>query len=114
MTEGGGLNSPVWNKYAIKNNIISKEYEGRYEKLRDDYRFSTLVGKKLNCEVENLALSRNSNENIITYYELLLVGGSYNSTILAEEKWTLTWEYSYENQDKGFRCAKTIPQNNND
>ena len=65
MTEGGGLNSPVWNEYAIKNNIISKEYVGRYEKLRDDYRFSTLVGKELNCEVENLALSRNSNENII-------------------------------------------------
>ena len=24
MTEGGGLNSPVWNEYAIKNNIYRK------------------------------------------------------------------------------------------
>ena len=59
-------------------------------------------------------MCNNSNENILSYYELLLLGGSYTSTILSEEKWTLVWESDFENQDVGFRCAKTIPQNNND
>ena len=27
FTEGGGLNSPVFNEYAIKNKLISKEYK---------------------------------------------------------------------------------------
>ena len=45
FTEGGGLNSPVFNEYAIKNNLIPKEYEGEYEKTRKGFRYSTLIGK---------------------------------------------------------------------
>ena len=32
FTEGGGLNSPVFNEYAIKNKLISKEYKENYKK----------------------------------------------------------------------------------
>ena len=64
FTEGGGLNSPVFNEYAIKNNLIPKEYEGEYEKTRKGFRYSTLIGKNLNCEVENFGKGRSSNEYI--------------------------------------------------
>ena len=64
FTEGGGLNSPVFNEYAIKNNLIPKEYEGEYEKTRKSFRYSTLIGKNLNCEVENFGKGRSSNEYI--------------------------------------------------
>jgi len=64
FTEGGGLNSPVFNEYAIKNNLIPKEYEGEYEKTRKGFRYSTLIGKDLNCEVENFGKGRSSNEYI--------------------------------------------------
>ena len=64
FTEGGGLNSPVFNEYAIKNNLIPNEYEGKYKKTRKDFRYSTLIGKDLNCEVENFGKGRSSNEYI--------------------------------------------------
>ena len=64
FTEGGGLNSPVFNEYAIKNNLIPNEYEGEYKKTRKDFRYSTLIGKDLNCEVENFGKGRSSNEYI--------------------------------------------------
>ena len=64
FTEGGGLNSPVFNEYAIKNKLISKEYKENYKKTRNDFRYSTLVGKDLNCEVENFGKGRSSNEYI--------------------------------------------------
>ena len=64
FTEGGGLNSPVFNEYATKNNLIPKEYEGEYEKTRKGFRYSTLIGKDLNCEVENFGKGRSSNEYI--------------------------------------------------
>ena len=64
FTEGGGLNSPVFNEYAIKNNLIPKEYEGEYEKTRKGFRYSTLIGKDLNCEVENFGKGCSSNEYI--------------------------------------------------
>jgi len=64
FTEGGGLNSPVFNEYAIKNNLIPNEYEGEYEKTRKGFRYSTLIGKNLNCEVENFGKGRSSNEYI--------------------------------------------------
>ena len=64
FTEGGGLNSPVFNEYAIKNNLIPKEYEGEYEKTRKGFRYSTLIEKNLNCEVENFGKGRSSNEYI--------------------------------------------------
>ena len=64
FTEGGGLNSPVFNEYAIKNNLIPNEYEGEYKKTRKDFRYSTLIGKNLNCEVENFGKGRSSNEYI--------------------------------------------------
>lgn len=65
FTEGGGLNSPIWNKYAIKHNLIPKEFEGQYEKVKKHYRFSTLIGNELNCEVENFAVGGSSNETIL-------------------------------------------------
>ena len=64
FTEGGGLNSPVFNEYAIKNKLISKEYKENYKKTRNDFRYSTLVGKDLNCEVENFGKGCSSNEYI--------------------------------------------------
>ena len=64
FTEGGGLNSPVFNEYAIKNNLIPKEFEGEYEKTRKGFRYSTLIGKDLNCEVENFGKGSSSNEYI--------------------------------------------------
>ena len=64
FTEGGGLNSPVFNEYAIKHNLIPKEYEGEYEKTRKGFRYSTLIGKDLNCEVENFGKGCSSNEYI--------------------------------------------------
>ena len=76
FTEGGGMDSEEWYQYAIKNGIWEEDdYKQEriqsggnptyYRRLiRDRYRFSTLVGKKLNCEVENLAEDCNSNENI--------------------------------------------------
>lgn len=65
FTEGGGLNSPVWNEYAIKHNLIPKEFEGQYEKVKEHYRFSTLIGNELNCEVENFGVSAGSNDTIL-------------------------------------------------
>ena len=64
FTEGGGLNSPVFNEYAIKNKLISNEYKENYEKTQNDFRYSTLIGKDLNCEVENFGKGRSSNEYI--------------------------------------------------
>ena len=70
FTEGGGLNSPVFNKYAIKHNLLPKKYEGRCNQVMKDYRFSTLVGRKLNCKVTNYGKSCANNESIInTLYE---------------------------------------------
>ena len=54
----------MFNEYAIKNNLIPKEYEGEYEKTRKGFRYSTLIGKNLNCEVENFGKGRSSNEYI--------------------------------------------------
>ena len=64
FTEGGGLNSPVFNEYAIKNKLISNEYKGNYEKTQNDFRYSTLIAKDLNCEVENFGKGCSSNEYI--------------------------------------------------
>ena len=64
FTEGGGLNWPVFNEYAIKNKLISNEYKENYEKTQNDFRYSTLIGKDLNCEVENFGKGRSSNEYI--------------------------------------------------
>jgi len=65
FTEGGGLNSPLWNEYAIKHNLIPKEFEGQYEKVKEHYRFSTLIGNELNCEVKNFGVGGGSNDTIL-------------------------------------------------
>jgi hypothetical protein len=84
FTEGGGLDSFEWNTYALKHNLIDEKWNIRtthpnleidlkdltmergilYKQYRDEHKFSTLIGKKLKCQVDNLALSCNSNENI--------------------------------------------------
>jgi hypothetical protein len=65
FTEGGGLNSPTWNEYAIKHNLIPKTLKGRNYEVMDRYRFSTLIGNELNCQVKNFGLSGGSNESIL-------------------------------------------------
>ena len=44
FTEGGGLNSPVFNKYAIKHNLLLSKYKDKYEEVVEDYRFSAGQG----------------------------------------------------------------------
>ena len=65
FTEGGGLNSPNWNEYAIKHNLIPKSLKGRCGEVMKKYRYSTLIGNELNCEVKNFAISGGSNETIL-------------------------------------------------
>ena len=82
FTEGGGLDGVEWNKYGLKNKLISSKWDiekngkpdegldtrphrNLCEKYAKQHRFSHLVGQKLNCEVENLSQSRSSNEFII-------------------------------------------------
>tara|TARA_A100001515_G_C4498997_1_gene185982 strand:- start:61 stop:726 length:666 start_codon:yes stop_codon:yes gene_type:complete len=72
FTEGGGLNSEEFYNWGVKNNLIKKlnldDYKGNFSALYDDvrrkYRFSTLVGKKLNAEVTNFGKGCSSNEFI--------------------------------------------------
>ena len=83
FTEGGGLDSLEWNDYALKNNLISDDWdikksisdyhrghhiEDRYDlvtQYRDKHRFSNLVGEKLDCKTKNHSESCNSNEHIL-------------------------------------------------
>ena len=85
FTEGGGLDSPFLNKWAIENNIVPKEYKIEPEtilntllaapnkhsihpncvRLKNNYRFSSLVGRELNCDTENFGVSCGSNETIL-------------------------------------------------
>ena len=76
FTEGGGLNSPTLNKWAIENNIVPKEYKAfgiqnenpdhpNCVRLQNNYRFSSLVGRELKCDTENFGVSRGSNETIL-------------------------------------------------
>lgn len=84
FTEGGGLNSPVWNEYAIKHNLIPKEFEGQYEKVKEHYRFSTLIGNELNCKVENFGVGGGSNDTILnTLFE------NYNNFDISVVQFTL-------------------------
>lgn len=72
FTEGGGLNSEEFYNWGVKNNLIKKlnleDYKGNfsnmYEDVKLEYRFSTLVGKKLNAEVTNFGMGSSSNEFI--------------------------------------------------
>ena len=69
FTEGGGLNSPDFLDFAIKNNLLpAGKYYNDDEKqntIMETYRFSTLVGNELNCQIDNYGISRGSNEHIL-------------------------------------------------
>lgn len=89
FTEGGGLNSPIFVDYAIRNNLIDisdlddeirdkksnltdreagfihgKDYIGAYNSISKKYCYPTMVGKKLDCEIKNLSKGSSSNEYI--------------------------------------------------
>lgn len=87
FTEGGGLDSFEWNDYALKNNLISDDWditklisdynkehhlESRYSLVtdyRDKFKFSNLVGEQLGYQSTNHAISCNSNDNIFNQLE---------------------------------------------
>ena len=126
FTEGGGLNSPVFNKYAIKHNLLPSKYKDKYEEVVEDYRFSALVGKKLECKVTNYGKSCASNESIInTLYENLekhdisIVQFSVLSRkeiydCESDEFWSVNGEGSHVPKNVVEYWVKTVTNHHND
>jgi hypothetical protein len=68
FSHGGGLDNTKYFDYARRNNLIvdsvSFETATARHKFSKSCRFSTLVGKHFDCEVNNFSQTGNNNDNI--------------------------------------------------
>ena len=68
FSHGGGLDNTKYCDYAKRNNLIvdsvSFETATDRHKFSKSCRFSTLVGKHFDCEVNNFSQTSNNNDNI--------------------------------------------------
>ena len=90
FSHGGGLDNTKYCDYAKRNNLIvdsvSFETATDRHKFSKSCRFSTLVGKHFDCEVNNFSQTSNNNDNNQNTTE--------NMTI-AKHRWHHSFDYPY-------------------
>lgn len=56
--------SPLWRKRIMKQGPTEITFNDLLVKFKDTHKFSTLIGKKLKCEIGDYAYTANNNQNI--------------------------------------------------